>query len=343
MKVIQLGVGGFGRRWLPALNSSPDVEVVALVDVNQEALTAACTNWAFDPGICYPSLTEALENIKAEFLVCVSPPDYHREHAVAAMEAGLHVLCEKPMANNMVDCKAMLAASRETGQTLAISQNYRYRSDTWTMANMVQNGRIGPVGQVKLDFYKGIFFGEDNFRTHMPYPTIIDMSIHHFDLLRFITGLEAVSVRGEAWNPSWSLNAGDTSNSLTFTMNNGARLVYNASWCAQGDFCNWNGDWLIEGDAGSIVYTKGAITLNQTDTLYKISETETTPPIEMPLSDQEWMLSHFIESIQTNQKPQTNATDNIRSIAMVFAAVTAVQTGESVPILDDELTALLTI
>ena len=50
----------------------------------------------------------------------------------------------------------------------------------------------------------------------MPFPVIIDMSIHHFDLIRFVTGLEAVKVSGAAWNPPWSNYKGDCSTSVVF-------------------------------------------------------------------------------------------------------------------------------
>jgi predicted dehydrogenase len=341
MRLIHIGLGVFGRRWSEVLASSSDVEVVALVDVSEKALVAICEEYGYDPDICFPTLDDALRRVDAEVLLCVTPPEFHREHVIAGLRAGLHVLCEKPMAGSLDDCAAMLQATRETGRTIAVSQHYRYQPDMQTLARLVRRGAIGQVGQVKLDFYKGWHFGADNFRRTMPYPLIVDMSIHHFDLLRFVTGLEPVTVRGEAWNPSWSENAGATSTSLRYTMNNGARVVYNASWCAQGDFCNWNGDWLIEGDKGSIVYRNGEITLNHGAGGYKISRSETITPEKMPVTGMSWVLSHFVQSVQNGTRPETFVTDNLRSIAMVFAAVEAVQVEQHLPVLSPEWEALL--
>jgi predicted dehydrogenase len=245
------------------------------------------------------------------------------------------------MAASLDDCVAMLQATRETGRTFAVSQNYRYQPDMQTMARLVRQGAIGQVGQVKLDFYKGFYFDVGNFRRTMSNPLIVDMSIHHFDLLRFVTGLEPLAVRGEAWNPPWSKNEGDTSASLRFTMDNGARVVYSASWCAQGDFCNWNGNWLIEGDKGSILYRDGEITLNHADGRYKVSSSETIEPEEMPATAQSFVLTHFVESVQNGTRPETFVADNLRSIAMVFASVEAVQTEQHLPVLSPELEALL--
>jgi predicted dehydrogenase len=341
VKLIHIGVGGYGRRWSQALAATKDVEVVALVDTVDEALAGACQAHGYQQEICYPTLEEALDVAEADMVLCVSPPQYHAEQIATAVAAGLDVLCEKPMATQMDDCLAILEAAQESGRTVAISQQYRYRPETQALAELVRQGAIGEIGQLKIDFYKGWYFEETDFRRTMPYPILVDMAIHHFDLLRFISGLEALSVRGESWNPPWSENLGDSSASLTFALNNGARFVYNASWCAQGDFSDWNGDWLIEGDKGSIRYEKGEIVLNQAAGRYKVARSEAVSPRPMKLKEQEFVLRYFIDSVRNGILPETAVTDNIRSIAMVFAAVRAVEVGQRTHVIDAELERLL--
>jgi predicted dehydrogenase len=341
VKVIHVGVGGYGRRWSKALEATAGVEVVALVDTDDRALLEARKSHSYSAEICHTTLDEALARVEADVLICVSPPRYHLEHVSGAVSAGLDALCEKPMATDLDDCVAMLKAARGSGRTVAISQQYRYRPEIQALAGLVRRGAIGEIGQVKLDFYKGWYFEESDFRRTMPYPILVDMAIHHFDLLRFISGLEAVSVRGESWNPAWSENQGDTSTMLAFMMNNGARFVYSASWCAQGDFSGWNGDWLIEGDKGSILYRNGEIVLNHAAGRYKVERSETVTPRPMSLQEQEFVLAHFIDSRRKGTRPQTDVADNLRSIAMVFAAVEAVQTGQRALVLEPELETLL--
>ena len=341
MKIIQLGVGGFGSRWAEVLANNKKVQVVGLVDISKEELAKTCKKYGYANDICYTDLDKALKTVSADILVCVTPPDYHLEHTTKAMQAGLHVICEKPMANTLEDCIGMLHASREYGRQLAISQNYRYRPEIMAMHTLIQEGAIGKIGQIKLDFYKGWYFDETNFRQTMPHPIIIDMSIHHFDLLRFITRLEAETVQGESWNPHWSHNEGDTSAALLMKLSNGARFVYNASWCAQGDFCDWNGNWLIEGDKGSIVYKQGKITLNHAAGRYTIDQSEKVKPLKMSLTDQDYVLNEFMKAVQNGTEVETTVADNLRSIRMVFASVTAVDTHTEVEILTPELKALL--
>ena len=339
MRFIQVGVGGFGRGWVQRLTDNPSVEVVALVDVNQTALTAARRIGNYGKEICFSTLAEALKNVKADALVCVTPPEFHKQCVVQAMKAGLDVITEKPMADTLANCMSILRTSRNTGRTCAVSQNYRYKPETWTLARLVESGRIGDIGQVKIDFYKGHDFG-GGFRHEMDYPLLIDMAIHHFDLVRFVAGLNALSVRGEAWNPTWSNYKGDSSSSLVFEMENDARVVYNASWCAKGQFCGWDGNWQIEGSKGSMSYEDGKISLYDVPELYKVTGAETVPAKGPENIGPEYVLNDFICSVKDARPPKTDVFDNIHSIAMVFAAVKAVRTGKRIPVLDKRVQQL---
>ncbi|MHC4915210.1 MAG: Gfo/Idh/MocA family protein [Planctomycetota bacterium] len=339
MKFIQVGVGGFGKRWAKVLSESPHAEVAGLVDTSEEALAACRAEHGHAGDRCFSSLRDALAKVEADALVCVTPPELHREVTCAAMEAGLDVITEKPMAGSPQDCRAMLECSLSTGRVCAVSQNYRYSPETWTMAELVRRGEIGRVGQVRVDFFNGVDFG-GGFRHEMDYPLLVDMSIHHFDLLRFITGLDATSARGEAWNPPWSNYRGDASSTVLFEMTGGARALYSGSWCSKGRFCDWNGDWQIEGELGTISFAGGEIRLHRAPKLYDVEEVVEVQKVAPPSEAQFFVLDDFVEAVGAGRRPRTDLADNIRSIGMVFAAVEAVRSGERAPVLTGEVREL---
>ena len=340
MKVIQVGVGGFGAHWLRLLNDYPGIKLAALVDIDSETLEKASQFAGVTTGACFADLETAVDQVQADALICVSPPVYHRQHTITAMKAGLDVICEKPLAINMADAVAMAQYAKDNKRLFAVSQNYRYRPVTWTMHKLIANGEIGELGQINLDFYKGWFFTTKDFRRTMDHPLLSDMGIHHFDLLRYITGSEALTVRGESWNPPWSKNEGDTSVSLTFTLENNGRFIYSASWCAQGDFADWNGNWLLEGELGSIRYRDGALSLNQTNDQYQVQESRDVPLEGPPVQNQSYVLADFMAARDENRQPLTSIFDNLGSLAMVDAAREAVNSGERVQIAAvDELLA----
>ena len=339
MRFIQVGVGGFGGAWVRALKQNKQAKVVGMVDINPAPMEKVCQDVGYDPAICFPSLKKALASVEADAVVCVTPPAYHRQPVVQALQAGLHVISEKPMAESLADCKAMLTAAKKARRHYVVSQNYRYDHAMFTIADLVQKGRIGEIGQVKIDFYKGVGFG--GFRAEMDYPLLVDMSIHHFDLIRYLTGLNAVSVRGQAWNPPWSHFKGDCSSSICFAMGNGARVLYNGSWCAKGDYCDWNGNWQIEGTKGTIRYEKGVITLDKIAKGYSPTKTAVVKPRKLRKLAQGFVLDNFIKSIASGDRPLTDVYDNIHSVAMVFSAVKAVKTERRVQVIDPALKKLI--
>ncbi len=340
MRFIQVGVGGFGRVWVGSIAEDPETEMVALVDTSEKALDEACEAGGWRQEICYRSLDEALRNVEADALVCVTPPESHRRFVVQGLEAGLHCISEKPMAASMADCKAMLKASQDTGNTYVVSQNYRYRPEMWTLAKAIEEYDLGDVGQVKLEFFKGVDFG-GGFRHDMEYPLIVDMSIHHFDLIRFITGLNPLTVKASAWNPKWSNYKGDCSSTALFEMDNGARILYNGSWCAKGDYSDWNGNWHVECERGTVIYEQGKVTVHRAPELYNVTETIEVKLQDPPRSGQNYVLHDFMDAIASGGKASTDVTDNIHSVAMVFSTVDAMESGQTIQVLDDETRGLI--
>ena len=190
-----MGVGGIGRVWAKFLYEDKRVEVVAMVDVDQAAMDKVCRARGYHASICHRSLEAALAATRADALVCVTPPNVRKNAVIAALHAGLDVISEKPMAGKLSDCHAIVETARATGRACVVSQNYRHFPASVRMADLVRDGAIGTVGQIRIDFSLGCDFGA-GYRLEMDYPQIVDMANHHFDLLRFITGLEAETVSG---------------------------------------------------------------------------------------------------------------------------------------------------
>src|SRR5688500_12451020 len=96
-RVIQVGVGGYGRTWLDTLERFRDrVTHAALVDASEDALAIARRRFDVPIERCYPTLDRALDEVEADTLLCVVPPAHHEAAIVPALERGLHVLSEKP-------------------------------------------------------------------------------------------------------------------------------------------------------------------------------------------------------------------------------------------------------
>src|SRR5688572_6530955 len=96
LKLIQCGVGGMGGAWLnSSTTQSPDFDLVALVDINEEPLVKAREITGLGEEKCFASLEEAIANVEADAVLSVTPPVVHVQHARIAFANGLHYQCEK--------------------------------------------------------------------------------------------------------------------------------------------------------------------------------------------------------------------------------------------------------
>lgn len=336
IKVIQVGIGGMGGAWLGAVARSPVVEFAGFVEVNSEIADAQTAAFGLDRGMVFGSLPEALAAVKADAVINVTPPQFHREISFIALDAGVPVLSEKPLAGTRAESQAIVERANTTGVLHMVTQNYRYTAVAQTVKAALHSGELGAVGAVAVQFFKGPHFG--GFREAMPYPLIIDMAIHHFDLMRFFLESNHALVYGRSWNPPWSWYAGDASAAVNIAFQNGAVVNYTGSWCSQAQETTWNANWRFECE-------KGVLTLEH-DQVFIQTETgiEDRPGyrhvanapkrqldlVAMEREAQDYLLHEFYEAVTTGKTPATTAQDNIHTIHLVFDLVQSFETGAPV-------------
>ncbi len=113
LNLIQVGVGGWGESWASIARQSEDFEVVAYVDVSKANLQRTAAKNGIPSSKCYTDLGRVLKEVDADAVLGVVPANYHSEVAIAALNAGMHVLIEKPLADTMENCEGNETGSRE--------------------------------------------------------------------------------------------------------------------------------------------------------------------------------------------------------------------------------------
>ncbi|PFN99581.1 oxidoreductase [Bacillus sp. AFS076308] len=340
LRIIQVGLGGWGWSWTQVVLDSSHWELAAVVDINQELLNKACQYYQINPNTAFNSLSEAVKEVEADAVLILVPPDYHANIALEAFEHGLHCIVEKPLAGTLEDCKKIVEAAERSGCNIMVSQNYRFKRAPQTVKKVIEQNVIGELGSVYINFQKSPDF--TGFRTEMDEPLIIDMAIHHFDQIRGILGLEPVSVKAHSWNPTWSSFKGNAVASVVFEMSNGAVVSYTGSWVSRGWETTWDGDWRIQGEEGEIFWANNEVTVTPHDVFKSVfmqGAVEKNGKLEVDLVDLQLeerlaSLQEFAESIHENREPETSGRDNLNSLAMVLGAVQSTKTGEKVYIED---------
>ncbi len=315
-RIIQVGVGGMGVGWTDCLAASDRWEVSAYVDTNERNLMAAATCHGMPKSRCYTELDHALSEVGADALLDVTPQQFRKGVCCAALDRGLDVMSEKPLADSLRNAKAIVARAKKLGRTYMVAQNYRYQAPTQTVKRFVESGRLGAVGYVGISFHKGPHFG--GFREEMAYPLVLDMSIHHFDMVRCILGKDVRAVQAASINAPWNWNKGDATVMAQLELTNGTVVNYCASWVAQGWETGWNADWRFDGEKGVLLWESDEITFSDNP-----SRRRQVALRKWPKEHQAYLLDAFADAIDTGAEPETSGRDNLNSLATTYAVVRA--------------------
>ncbi|HZT44164.1 MAG TPA: Gfo/Idh/MocA family oxidoreductase [Chthonomonadaceae bacterium] len=340
MRIIQAGVGGFGDSWLYAARDC-GFQHVALVDTNAEILARAGELVGVPPERRFARLEDALGAVEADGLINVTPVPYHVETSIAAMKAGLHVLVEKPIAESMEGARAMVRAADKHKRTLMVTQQFRYQDQPRCLRRLITEGAIGTVNHLVVEFQlQGLLFG---WRQQMRHPFLMDMAIHHFDLMRYLLGRNAVRVLAYTWNPPVSNTQGDLNAFVWIEFEGDVKVSYTGAYAAPGMDTGWNGRWDITGDKGSLVWNQrdewGPIRLFRQDAdLSQFQEMHFFTPLPEVWGQPIWAesigptghaydLYHWRACIEAGVEPETSGRDNLHTLALTLAAAQSADTG----------------
>jgi predicted dehydrogenase len=333
LRALLVGAGGMGRAWGRALAAHPDVVLAGWVDVVKERAVSAAMELGMRGVAFDDDLVAALRSLSPDFVVDAAIPEAHLEVTLACLDRTIPVLGEKPMAATLDEARILVAASERTGTLFAVSQNRRYNKGLAAFRELV-TGALGGAGQINAEFYTGPRFG--GFREEMESPLLLDMAIHTFDAARYVTGADPVSVFCSEHNPSWSWYKGAASAVAEFELTNGVRFSYEGSWCARGLHTSWESSWRALGPHGSAAWDGherlvAELTGTGSEPGDRLRRAEITPK-PIPAEDIRGSLADFVRALLGGEPPMTECHDNIRSLAMVMAALESSRTGQRVRI-----------
>ncbi|MCM3442286.1 Gfo/Idh/MocA family oxidoreductase [Metabacillus halosaccharovorans] len=249
VKVAIIGCGGIANgKHMPSLKKVEAVELVAFCDVIVERAEKAAQEYGIKDAKVYENYQDLLEDGTIEVVHVLTPNDSHAEISIAALDAGKHVMCEKPMAKTSQEAHAMLEAAKRSGKKLTIGYNNRFRPDSQHLHKLCERGDLGEVYYAKAHAIRrravptwGVFLDEEK----QGGGPLIDIGTHALDLtLWMMNNYKPKSVMGSsfhklsqkrnaanAWGP-WDPEKFTVEDSAFgfITMENGATIVLEASW-----------------------------------------------------------------------------------------------------------------
>ncbi|QUL56073.1 Gfo/Idh/MocA family oxidoreductase [Paenibacillus tritici] len=251
-KVYRVGVIGCGGiangKHLPSLSRQDKVQVVAFCDIIKERAEAAAEQFGGAEAAVYTDYQELLKDASIDIVHVLTPNDAHAEISIAALEAGKHVMCEKPMAKTAADAKRMAEAAKRTGKKLTIGYDNRFRQDSQYLKKVCEAGELGHIYYAKAHAIRrravptwGVFLDEEK----QGGGPLIDIGTHALDLTLWMmdnykpkvvlgTKYHELSQKEDAanaWGP-WDPKKFTVEDSAfgMIVMENGATITLEASW-----------------------------------------------------------------------------------------------------------------
>lgn len=249
LRIGIIGCGGIANgKHMPSLSRLDTIEMVAFCDIVEEKATTAAAKYGSADAKVYTDYKELLADETIDVVHVLTPNISHAEITIAGLEAGKHVMCEKPMAKTAEDARAMVAAAKKSGKKLTIGYQSRHRSDSQFLKQAVVDGKLGEVYYAKAHAVRrravptwGVFLDEEK----QGGGPLIDIGTHALDLtLWLIDNYEPKMVVGNVYHKlSQKENAANAWGSWDpakftvedsafgfITMKNGATVSLDASW-----------------------------------------------------------------------------------------------------------------
>jgi predicted dehydrogenase len=329
LRGLLAGVGLLGPYWGRELVESPDTELVGVVDLDAERARAAADDLGLDRLPTSASLEQMLDELRPDFLVNVTPPAAHHDVTIAALERGLDVLSEKPLAASLAEAEAMIAAADRAGRLFMVSQNRRYMPELVAFRDTV--ALLGPLSTLTCEFHIAHRVPDSRFLNSFPQPLLLDMAIHLFDGARAISGADPLSVYCDSYNPPWSWYAGPAAAHAVFRMSDELRFAFTGNWAADGFRTSWTGLWRAVGERGSATWDGESAPRVEADGV-KAVVPRAAPRDPERFLGLEGALADFVAAVRTGSTPAGECHDNIRSLAMCHAAVESARLGAPVAV-----------
>lgn len=181
-----IGCGGIANgKHFPSLSKLDQVELVAFCDIKIDRAQKGAKQYGIENADVYEDYRELLKDHSIDVIHVLTPNISHAEISVAAMEAGKHVLCEKPMAKTSEEAKKMVEVSKRTGKKLTIGYNNRFRPDSQHLHKVTSQGDLGEIYFAKAHAIRrravptwGVFLDEEK----QGGGPLIDIGTHALDL-----------------------------------------------------------------------------------------------------------------------------------------------------------------
>jgi predicted dehydrogenase len=308
--------------------TSTHLRLAGAIDPDEQALRSIAAECRLPDSKLFKDFPSAVAACDAQILVVATPNHLHAKHVSDGLAAGLHVLCEKPLATRRDEALMLRDQSRRHNRQLAVIQNYRFGSHFRRCRELIEAGEVGPLLRASFDF--GMW--RQTARLNHAHPLLFNHGVHHVDLLRYVTGEVPRHVHALEWDPP---HGGEGKGSgrvlrLTVTGVNGCVICYDGSYADAGTMRF--GKLTVNGTRGTLEafgdFEAPELWLSRSAraTGEELRRRIDVPPTQW-LDIDRHLLESFAHAIDSGQRIETDIEDNLQTLEWLFRAAEVIDRG----------------
>ena len=357
LRIGVIGVGWPGQRHIEAYQKHPDVSIVALSDVNTEAAENVRAEYAVDGAKIYGDYREMLAGDVVDAVSICTPNFLHAPMAIDALDAGKHVLLEKPLAHTLEDGERLAAKVAERPElAFMIAFNNRYRPDSRVLKSQIDSGMLGDIYYAKTGWLRGAsgfwlrgWFTQKERSGGGP---LIDLGVHMLDLsLWFMGNPRPVSVSGSVYykftdymreSVDSHVDVEDLATALV-KLDNGATIVVDVSWISHIEQADYVYSQLFGTEGGAKIERGGGGEDMKIFTVAGTGAARTTmvdsPKFNAWSQQQRGFMLYesfraeiedFVESVKEGRQPGATITHGLDILRVLDAIYRSAETGREI-------------
>ena len=339
--VIRLGViggGDFSEYHLNGIAKVSNAEAVAICDINRESALLRAKQFDIPEDSVYTDYHDLLARDDIDAVTIPLPDQLHKDATIAALRAGKHVLCEKPMALDLDECKEMIRVARECGKQLMVGQIGRYSPMYVEVERIIKSGLIGDLFMIESEYahdYSEISGNGAPWRKTPEREPVIGGGCHAVDLIRMMAGnpTEVFAYANNKCLTDWPIH--DCTMAVMKLPNGVIGKVMTSTGCKR----NYTMRSVAYGTKGTLIFNdvdatfslfRGQFSEDEIFDRYKQRELEIKVPVEVDSHNFGGEVEDFCNSLLNDQPVPTPGEEGAATVAVCLAIVESFKTGEKV-------------
>ena len=322
MRIAVMGLGAYGRSWAYVAAKAKDAQLVTVIDRSDDALNAVDL-----PVGKYTDLDAAIEAEKPEAVILVVPPRLHIPIAEKLVKQGIAVLCEKPICEELDEAESFIALCEKENYVCSIAENFRYRPVFRAAKQMLLEGAVGKILRVNCRYVSYHPDASNAYHGALKHPLLCDVTVHHLDVARYLTGAEAKNVlcKEHAAPHTW-YGARPASAEIYSEMTDGIFFTYSGTTASPVSVTDSFGEWEIIGEKAVMRICGPKITLYTAQNEKKVKMFPDSGDTREPL------LEGVIRAALENTTGESDIRDNFKSFRWTQKAMETSEKNEMLEI-----------